>query len=91
MKRIIRLFNTFLSWREESIEADQPTVPLAVNSDDIVGNIQESETKELMPDIYADDKSDTVPLLIVVDQPTPDDDESIGVNPYDTGVLQKKR
>lgn len=76
MKRIIRLFNTFVSWQKESIEADQPTVPLPGNPDN-TAEISVPEINDSMPDIYAEEKSVTDPLLKVVDQPTPDDDESV--------------
>ena len=44
----------------------------------------------LMPDIYADKYDPTVPLLKILDSSSPDDDKSIGFNPYDTAVLQNK-
>jgi hypothetical protein len=44
----------------------------------------------LMPDIYADPHSPTVPDLKILDQPSADVGESTGFNPYDTGVFQKK-
>ena len=40
-----------------------------------------------MPDIYTEECDATVPHLKILDL---DLDESIGFDPYDTGVLQKK-
>ena len=44
----------------------------------------------LMPDIYSDEHVATVPNLKTLDQPSLEDGESAGINPYDTGILQKK-
>ena len=44
----------------------------------------------LMPDIYSDEHVATIPNLKILDQPSLEDGESAGVNPYDTGVFQKK-
>ena len=62
---------------EAPIEDEQPSKPVSV--EDLV-----------MPDIYADELADTVPLLKVIDLPSPDIDKSTGFNPYDTAVLRKK-
>ena len=77
MKRIIEWAATMFSRPEAPIEDEQPSKPLRV--DDLV-----------MPDIYADELADTVPLLRVIDQSSPDIDKSTGFNPYDTAVLRKK-
>lgn len=59
---------------------------------DVPGGIDAhgSETDVMMPDIYADRHDATEPDLKILDQASPDVDESAGFNPYDTGVLQKK-
>ena len=44
----------------------------------------------LMPDIYADEPVSQKIDAEVVELPTPDTDESVGFNPYDTGTLHKK-
>ena len=45
----------------------------------------------LLPEIYAEEDVDTVPNLGIPDQPSADAAESAGFNPYDTGVLQRKK
>ncbi len=49
-----------------------------------------SEKDISMPDIYADSDVVTEPDLKILQQPSADGDKSVGFNPYDTGVLQKK-
>ena len=44
----------------------------------------------LMPDIYSDEHDVTVPHLKVPDQPSLEDGESAGFNPYDTVTMHKK-
>ncbi len=44
----------------------------------------------LMPDIYADEHSATVPDLKIFDSSSPEFEESAGFDPYDTCVLHKK-
>ncbi len=43
-----------------------------------------------MPDIYASDDTITEEILETFDESSLDNSESIGLNPYDTGTLQKK-
>ena len=43
-----------------------------------------------MPDIYTDKCAATVPRLKVLDLDLTGVDESPGIDPYDTGILQKK-
>ena len=62
---------------EASDVAEQPSKLLRV--DDLV-----------MPDIYADELADTVPLLRVIDLSSPDIDKSTGFSPYDTAKMYKK-
>jgi hypothetical protein len=90
MKRIISWLKAWPSAIAEFIESDQPTEPETVNPDDIA---EDSESGEdiLMPDIYSEGNSDNVPVPEILDKPSLEDNESAGVNPYDTGVLQKKR
>ena len=40
--------------------------------------------------IYVDEQADTLPNISFVDPSPTDTDESTGLNPYDTGVIQKK-
>jgi hypothetical protein len=44
-----------------------------------------------MPDVYSEGNSDTAPNLEILDEPSLEENESAGVNPYDTAVLQKKQ
>lgn len=76
MKRIVEWVRTILS-RPQAAAVSQPSKPLPV--EDLV-----------MPDIYAVEHVDTVPVLKVIDLSSPDIDESTGFNPYDTAVLRKK-
>jgi len=46
--------------------------------------------KVLTPDIYADEYDVTEAEPEIIDEPSPDFDESRGFNPYDIGVLYKK-
>jgi len=43
-----------------------------------------------MPDIYTDECAATVPQFKVLDLDLTDVDESLGIDPYDTGILRKK-
>jgi hypothetical protein len=43
-----------------------------------------------MPEIYSDEDDVTVPHLKVIDQPTLEDGESPGLDPYDTARMHKK-
>ena len=76
MKRIIEWVLTMFP-RPEPPAVSQPSKPLTV--EDVV-----------MPDIYAVEHVNTVPVLKVIDLSSPDIDKSIGFNPYDTAVLRKK-
>ena len=77
MKRIIEWVETMFSRPEAPDVAEQTSKPVSV--EDLV-----------MPDIYADEAADTVPILRVIDLSSPDIDKSAGFNPYDTAVLRKK-
>ena len=77
MKRMIEWAATMFSRPEVSDVAEQSSKLVSV--EDLV-----------MPDIYADELADTVPILRVIDLSSPDADKTRGFNPYDTGTLQKK-
>ena len=77
MKRVFAWMGKAVSQPEAPVVDDQPSKPLTV--EDVV-----------MPDIYAVEHEDTVPVLKVIDLSSPDIDESSGFNPYDTAVLRKK-
>jgi len=66
-----------LSRRRAPEAVDQPSKSIAV--EDLV-----------VPDIYAVEHVDTVPVIKVIDLSSPDIDKSTGFNPYDTAVLRKK-
>ena len=66
-----------LSHPEDPVVDEQPSKPLSV--EDLV-----------IPDIYAVEHEDTVPVLKVIDLSSPGADEIEGFNPYDTAVLRKK-
>ena len=50
----------------------------------------DNQANVLMPDIYADKPANKKIDAEAVELPTPDTDEPVGFNPYDTGTLQKK-
>ncbi len=77
MKRIIGALKAKLSRPKESVVDDQSSH--TVSAEDV-----------LMPDIYGDEHDVTVPLLRILDQPTLEDGESAGFNPYDTAKMQKE-
>jgi len=62
----------------------------AIPDVDLPEDLREPAKIAPMPDIYAAEHVDTVPDLKILDPGTSDADESTGVNPYDTGVLQEK-
>ena len=88
MKRLFNWLETKFSRSKTFVAADQPSEPLTPDPDRI--DAPGSGPDVSMPDIYADGHDATEPDLKVLDQPSPDADESAGFNPYDTGVLQKK-
>lgn len=51
---------------------------------------QDFVTDAPMPDIYTDECAVTMPQLKVLDPGLSDGDEPPGIDPYDTGILQKK-
>ncbi len=77
MKRIIGALKAKLSRPKATVVADQSSNTVSV--EDVV-----------MPDIYRDEHDVTVPHLRVIDQPTLEDGESAGINPYDTAKMQKE-
>ncbi len=77
MKRILTWLRMKSSQPSTSIATDQPSGPV---SKDV-----------LMPDIYADTHVDVETDLKALDQPTPDIEEPVGFNPYDTAVLRIKQ
>lgn len=90
MSHLIKWLKKSLARPEVTGVADQAPEPGIVRFDDIA---EDSELGEdtLMPDIFADVESVTAPMLKIVGKPFPEDDESYGFNPYDTGVLQKTK
>ncbi len=89
MKRFMRWLETISSRPKEPIADDQPS-----NADpDDLGlpkDIQTFLSDAPMPDIYTDECAATVPHLKALDLDLTDLDESPGIDPYDTGILQKK-
>ncbi len=77
MKRVIEWVVAMLPRRRAPEVVDQPSKSIAV--EDLV-----------VPDIYAVEHVDTVPVLKIIDLSSPDIDKSTGFNPYDTAVLRKK-
>ncbi len=77
MKRIIGALKAKLSRPKACVAADPSSNSVSVES-------------VLMPDIYADEHDAAVSDLKVLGPASPDTDNSIGFNPYDTAVLQKK-
>jgi hypothetical protein len=74
----------------EYVEPDQRIQPKRVLADAIAKDSKSVEDS-LMPDIYSEGNSDTVPILEILDMPSLEEKESPGFNPYDTAALQKKR
>ena len=68
---------TMLPRRRAPEVVDQPSKSIEV--EDLV-----------VPDIYAVEHVDTVPVLKAINLSSPDIDKSTGFNPYDTAVLRKK-
>ncbi len=82
MKRIFRWLETISS---------RPKEPVTDNNDlDLTKDIQDFVTDAPMPDIYIDECAATVPQLKVLDPDLTGVEESPGIDPYDTGILQKK-
>jgi hypothetical protein len=77
MKRFLRWLERISSRLKAPVEADQPSSPVSV--EDIA-----------MPEIYADKPVAKVAELKTLVPSSPDADETVGFNPYDTAVLQKK-
>ena len=80
MNRLFRWLET-LSSRPKEHDADDLGLPK---------DIQDFVTDAPMPDIYTDECVATVPQLKVLDPDPTEGDESPGIDPYDTGILQKK-
>ena len=86
MKRIIRWLETISFRPKEPIEDDQPS-----NADPDDLDLPKGFVTDVpMPDIYTDECASTVPQLKILDLDLTDVDESPGIDPYDTGILQKK-
>ena len=86
MKRIFRWLETISSRHKEPIADDRPSNS---NPDDL-DLPKDFVTDAPMPDIYTDECAATVPQLKILDLDLSDVDESPGIDPYDTGILQKK-
>ena len=76
MTQIVKWLRTILSRPEASTVERADEAPAV---EDLV-----------MPDIYAVEHVDTVPVLKIIDLSSPDIDKTTGFNPYDTAVLRKK-
>ncbi len=89
MKRFMRWLET-ISSRPKEHDADHQ--PSNADPDDLglPKDLQDFVTDAPMPDIYTDECAATVPQLKVLDPDLTDVDESPGIDPYDTGILQKK-
>ena len=94
MKRIFMWLEGKISRREAV--TDQPSNPESAKPDeidlgmDLPKGLPKPTKSVLMPDIYSDEHVATISNLKILDQPSLEDGESAGVNPYDTGVFQKK-
>ncbi len=77
MKQIIRALASKLSRPKKPVVDDQSSNTVSVE-------------EVSMPDIYADEHDVTVPHLKIPDQPSLEDGESAGFNPYDTAKMRKK-
>lgn len=94
MKRIFTWLETKLSRREAV--TDQPSDPESAKPDeidlglDLPKGLPKPTKNVLMPEIYSDEDDVTVPHLKVIDQPTLEDGESPGLDPYDTARIHKK-
>ncbi len=86
MKRIIRWLERKLSRREAV--ADQPSNPESAKPDEIDLGLPK-ELQDLVDDMSID-LVVTVPNLEIPDQPSLEDGESAGFNPYDTATMHKK-
>ena len=89
MNRLFRWLET-LSSRPKEHDADYR--PSNADPDDLglLKDIQDFVTDAPMPDIYTDECAATVPQLKALDPDLTEGDESPGIDPYDTGILQKK-
>ena len=93
MLRILRWLETRLSrpkspdasGESESVKPDE--IDLGI---DLPKGLQEPTKSVLMPDIYGEEHDATVPHLKIPDQPTLEDGESAGFNPYETAKMQKE-
>jgi len=77
MKRIVTWVRAIFS-RSQVPDVSQPGEPLSV--EDLP-----------MPDIYAVEHLDTVPVLKIIDLSSPDIDKATGFDPYDTAVFRKTK
>ena len=89
MKYIPKWLAERLSQLRKPVEDDRPS-NADPDENDLPKDIQDFVTRAPMPDIYPDECAATVPQLKVLDLDLTDVDESPGIDPYDTGVFQKK-
>ena len=88
MKRIFTWLEGKLSRREAV--TDQPSNPESAKPDEIdLGLDLPKELQDLVDDVSID-LVVTVPNLEIPDQPSLEDGESAGFNPYDTATMHKK-
>ena len=89
MKDIPKWLAESLSKLRKPFEDDRPS-NADPDENDLPKDVQGFVTDAPMPDIYADECAVTVPRLKVLDLDLTDVDESPGIDPYNTGILQKK-
>ena len=89
MKRIFRWLETRLARSKSPNPSDAPGASESVKPDESDLD-QESPKIVAMPDIYGDEHVPTVPNLKILDESSPDTDDSTGFNPYDTATMHKK-
>ena len=51
---------------------------------------EEPASRVAMPDINSDEHAPTEPILKLLDESSPDSDDTTGFNPYDTATMHKK-
>jgi hypothetical protein len=52
--------------------------------------LEEPASKVAMPDIGSDEDAATEPNLKILDESSPDSDDTTGFNPHDTATMHKK-
>jgi len=89
MKDIPKWLAESLSKLRKPVEDDRPS-NVDPDENGPPKDVQDILTDAPMADIYVDECAATVPRLRVLDPDLTDVDESPGIDPYNTGVFQKK-